>query len=324
MTTQLITNPVNVFYLSGFKSSNAFIILDGSKRHLFTDSRYWEAALKLGGFTAHLLDDKHPALIRKLLTGKKSLTFESDLPYRNHRQWRKILWGSGCRLKLETAATNILHQRAIKKPNEIRCLRQAQKITAEAIATARQLLNKNLSEADLAWKIKIILHDLGAEDIAFEPIVAFGSNSAIPHHQSGPRLWRPQDLVLIDCGAKYKGYCGDMTRVFLPAKSDSETTGIFGIVSAAQQLALNKLRHSPVGTPLKTVAAAVHQYFVSQGLAENFTHSLGHGVGLEIHEEPRLDLKSRSRLQKKQVFSVEPGLYFPGRFGIRIEDLFFA
>lgn len=321
---KLITNPLNVFYLSGFKSSNAFLIVDGPKRHLFTDSRYWQAARKLRGFTSHLLDAKHPTLIRKLLTDKKSLVFESELPYRSYLQWRKILHGSGCRLKLETAAESIITQREIKKPAEIRCLRQAQKITAKAIAAAQRLLNKNRSEADLAWKIKVILHDLGAEDIAFEPIVAFGSNSAIPHHQSGSRLWRPQDLVLIDCGAKYKGYCGDMTRVFLPTKADSETKGAFAMVNAAQQLALNTLRQSPAGLPLKSVAAAVQKYFSSQGLAENFTHSLGHGVGLEIHEEPRLSLKSRSRLQRKQVFSVEPGLYFPGRFGIRIEDLFFA
>lgn len=319
---RLITNPINVQYLSGFKSSNAFIIINQEVKHFFTDSRYFAAALKLKNFEIHLLDQNYLEKIKEILKKDKILFFEGDLSYDRYSTWKKNL--KNYKFTLEDKEKSLIYIRSQKSRPELEKIKKAQNITKKAINFAQKLIKKNITELEIAWKIKLIMHDLGAEDISFEPIVAFGSNSATPHHQTGKRKYGKNDLVLIDAGAKYKGYCGDMTKTFLPPLPNFEMIAVYEAVKKAREVAIKKLESSLYGLRLKTVENEVRKFLRREKIEAYFTHSLGHGVGLEIHEEPRISVKSDSILQQGQVFSVEPGIYLPGKFGVRIEDLFFA
>ncbi|MBI4232764.1 aminopeptidase P family protein, partial [Candidatus Peregrinibacteria bacterium] len=179
-------------------------------------------------------------------------------------------------------------------------------------------LSQPLYEIDLARKIKELGAEFGAEDVSFDPIVGFGKNSSIVHHNPGKTKLKKGDIVLIDMGMKYQGYCSDMTRMIFTAKPSQKQKEIYEIVLKAQMAALKGIR---AGISCKKADQLARKIIEDAGYGEQYGHSGGHGIGLDIHEPPSLSKNFTGNLKENSIVTVEPGIYLPGEFGIRIEDM---
>jgi len=314
---RLITHLTNIRYLTGFTGTTAFMLLGPRKNYFFTDFRYRGIAQALEKSPTRLpfefieLDEKGWATFKKLCKSGP-LEYESaHMTIDELAQWKKRLPG-----KALTAQKNTLEsERMIKDSGEIKKLKKSQQINEETLTRVRNLFKPGVTELELAWQIKAIGHELGAEDISFEPIVGFGPHSAIPHHQNTTTKLKTNELVLVDMGMKFEGYCSDMTRTFLPKKPSAEQRNVYEKVLRAQELAIAAIRP---GVACKTLDEIARQSMGKD--AQYFGHSLGHGVGLDVHEAPGVSSRGSEILQKGMVITVEPGIYLDGRFGVRIED----
>jgi Xaa-Pro aminopeptidase len=210
--------------------------------------------------------------------------------------------------------------RMVKTEGEIEAIRAAAAITDAAMIRLPGLVSSGMTEAELAWRLERQMRELGASGMAFEPIVAFGPNSARPHHCPGDRTLREGDVVLVDMGARLNGYHSDMTRTFFFGdKADGLFLEVFGVVLAAQTAALEKIKGG-INTVEAHLAAA--DVIEEAGYGENFGHGLGHGLGLEIHEMPMLSaIRAPQTVGYNAVITIEPGIYLPGWGGVRIEDV---
>jgi Xaa-Pro aminopeptidase len=217
--------------------------------------------------------------------------------------------------RIKVAATQSL--RAIKDDREIESIKKAYEIIEKAILEALSVVKEGISELDLKAEISYRARRAGAETDSFEYIVVFGEKSSVPHAKTGLRKLKSGDLILIDAGVKYGGYCSDITRCFFFGKNNDEISKYYRFLRQAQEIAIEALKE---GIKLKNADHAVREFFQKLNLEKNFTHSLGHGIGLEIHESPYLSQKSTDILQAGMVFTIEPGLYFDGKYGLRLED----
>ncbi|MFA4815137.1 MAG: aminopeptidase P family protein [Candidatus Gracilibacteria bacterium] len=314
---KLITHLTNVRYLSGFTGTHGFMLLGSRKNYFFTDFRYRGYAEELEKSKTRIpfkfieINKEAEKDLKKLL-GKK-LEFEAaHLSLQELQFWKKRLKG----ISFIPNKNPIEDLRLCKDKEEIKNLKKSQTINEETLKRIIKLFKDGVTELELAWKIRMIGHELGAEDVSFEPIIAFGSHSAIPHHQNTNKKLKMGDVVLIDMGMKYKGYCSDMTRTFFTKKPTAEQESVFSKVLTAQLEAIKALKSGVKCSKLDQIARK------SMGEeAEFFGHSLGHGIGLDIHESPRLNTRSKDTLKENMIVTVEPGIYLPGRFGVRIEDM---
>jgi len=310
----LITDPTNVFYLTEFKSSNAGVFQTRNKTYLITDGRYLEKAQKIKGITA--LDIKQKDLWMKL---KKKHNIEL-IEYEGHsirvnslRAWKKRF----PKTKWQDNAKKIELKRAIKSPTELRKISASQRLNEQIFRTTKKWLKTGVTELEIAQKIQIeILRKNGQK--SFDPIVAFGKNTSTPHHTPTKRKLKKGDLILIDMGVTLNNYASDMTRMLFTKSPTKEQEKTYNLVLAAQENAIKALKPGITGERIDKIA---RQTFQKAGHKEDFLHSLGHGLGLEVHELPNLAPKSKTRLKPGMVVTIEPGLYFPNKFGIRIEDL---
>ncbi len=313
---KLITHLTNVRYLIDFTGTYGFLLL-GKKNYFFSDFRYRGFALELEKSKTRVpfkfiqLDKDFEKTFRKL-AGKK-LEFEADhLSVNELAAWKKRFKG----IFFVPQKSTVEDLRLLKDKEEIKYLKKSQQINEETLKKVIKLFKNGVTEQELAWKIKVIGHDLGAEDISFEPIVAFGPNSATPHHQNSTKKLKMGDLVLIDMGMKYKGYCSDMTRTLFTKKPTAEQENVYFKVLEAQELAIQALKAGVKCSKLDEIARD------SMGEdAQHFGHSLGHGIGLDVHEAPNLSSRSKDILKENMIVTVEPGIYLPGKFGVRIEDM---
>lgn len=218
----------------------------------------------------------------------------------------------------------IRNLRTIKAKQEIVHIKKACDIANKALSVVHPNIKTGVTEKEVAFQIEIAIRTLGAQ-IAFPTIVAFGKNAAIPHHTTENTRLKTNDLILIDFGATYNGYCSDMTRTFFVGEPKSEWRKAYGIVKDAQKKAVDLVYHKLIYDThtirASDVDKAARDYIISQNYP-SIPHSLGHGIGLEVHEAPSLSPKSQDMLTEGMVFSIEPGIYLPGKFGVRIEDLF--
>jgi Xaa-Pro aminopeptidase len=319
----LVTKPENVRYLSGFNGSFGELILTPKKKFLITDSRYSIVAKKM------CLDDVEIIIIKDYVEdlnatfkrlGIKSIGFESkDFSYSKYLNCKKYFKS----IKFCPIKNEIDELRMVKTEQEIKLIENSQKLNEKVLLSVQKLIKPGVSELEIANKIKIIGSEFGAEKVSFDPIVAFGKNSASPHYNPSNYRLKSNEIVLIDMGFILKGYCSDMTRTFLPQHPTSEMQKMYNLVLEAQ---LNCIKNIKAGISGIQADALSRSIFKKNGVADNFTHSNGHGIGLEIHEAPSLSLKTKHadrkiKLQKNMVVTVEPGLYFEGKFGIRIEDI---
>lgn len=314
---RLITHLQNLRYLIGFTGTSGFMLLGPRKNYFVTDFRYRGIALELEKSPTRVpfefieANEKGWEKVKKL-TESQSLEYEAaHMTIEELAQWKKRFAKS----KFVPLKETVELQRLIKDSDEIKKLKKSQQINEETLKRIKKLFKPGVTELELAWKIKVIGHDLGAEDISFEPIVGFGPHSAIPHHQNTASKLKANEIVLIDMGMKFEGYCSDMTRTFLPKKPTAEQIDVYQKVLRAQNLAIEAIRPGISCAELDRIARD------SMGKdAQYFGHSLGHGVGLDVHEAPNLSSRSKDTLKAGMVVTVEPGIYLDGRFGVRIED----
>jgi Xaa-Pro aminopeptidase len=309
----LMSNPVNVRWLTGFESSNAFVLVDHKDVVLMTDGRYAEAARAVEGVEVAVVErDFLPGVAARLAEhAEPPVAFESDhLTVARHAD----LLSTG--LELVPAAAVLLALRAVKEPQELESIRRAARIVDDVLArlVAEPIVGR--PESEVAWWIVRALHEEGADGVSFEPAVSSGPNAALPHHHPGSRVIGEDETLVVDLGARVGGYCSDCTRTFATGELPDDLQSAYAICSSAQEAALAEVK---AGADLRGLDTIARMEIEESG--NEVMHGLGHGVGLEIHELPVLRQTAVGTLSPGNVVTVEPGVYLPGRGGVRIEDL---
>jgi len=305
----LVTDPTNVRYLCGFSSSNCALFVEQDRARLFTDFRYIEAARAVDGVEPVMTKRNLIAELADQLSGR--VAFERVLPYGLY----EVLRDGG--LDLVPTSGTVEKLRAIKEEGELEQLRKACAITDRVFERLTDVPFVGRTERDVAWDLAQLFHDEGGEALAFESIVGAGPTGARPHARAGDRKIGSGELVVIDAGTSIGGYASDYTRTFATGPLDDEAKEAYDTVLRAQQAALDGIRAGISGVDADALARTVID---GSPFAGTLGHGLGHGLGLDVHEAPRLSTESGDILQPGNVVTVEPGVYLEGRFGIRIED----
>jgi Xaa-Pro aminopeptidase len=313
----LVTNLVNVRYLTGFTGSNAMAIVGRDVRRFITDFRYVEqAAQQVRGFDREQgPQDFVTALGDGWPPGDLRLGFDDQhVSVRTHRRLRKVIPD---RIELVAAGGIVEALRAVKEPGEVERIAAAAAVTDEIYAWLREQGLVGRTERDVAVALEHEMRRRGAEP-AFDSIVASSERGALPHAEPADVPIARGTLVTLDIGARLDGYHSDCTRTWATGELPDDLAEAYALVQRAQQAALDAVRPGPEGREIDAVARDIIE---EAGHGEQFGHGLGHGVGLEIHEGPRLARTGDASLVEGNVVTVEPGVYLPGRGGVRIEDL---
>ncbi|MDD4627805.1 MAG: Xaa-Pro peptidase family protein [Candidatus Peribacteraceae bacterium] len=312
LSALLITNLINIRYLTGVDVSAGAMLVTPRSWRLFVDARYGEMAQS--HIRTGIKVEERELLARFLESVPLCGCEEETVTLAQYRRWKKNFKNT----KFVQLSGMIEDFRRSKDTEELRKFRRAQKITQQMLTRVPAVLRPGITERALAWKLTEWAHELKADGLAFEPIVAFGPHTSRPHHHATDREYREGDLVQVDTGARFGGYCADQSRVFFTGPKTSEQAHVFQAVEEAKDAATKMVR-AGVGThELDRVARAVLK---KHGLEKYFVHSLGHGVGLEIHEGVTLSQKRpNEKLLKNEIITIEPGVYLPGKFGMRLED----
>lgn len=310
----LITDRLTRKYLAGFDLAEGFLIL-GEKPAYFTDARYFYAAKdKIAPAGAEPIlyagTDVFKNYVEK--NGIKTLYIDYDRTTVSECERYKTFGA-----EIKNCSEELMQLRMIKSEEELACVKKACEIIQEAYHNAIKLAKTGVTEKEIADKIRSEIIRLGGEGESFETIVAFGTNAAVPHHETGETKLTENTAILVDTGALFNGYCSDLTRMAFFGTPDEEFKNAYDAVLTANLTAFDKIVGGMSG---KDADAIAREVLKQRGYGEYFTHSLGHGVGLEIHERPNVSPRSRDNLDENAVFTVEPGVYLNGKFGIRIED----
>ena len=300
-------------YLTGFESSFGYVLSDKNGSYFYTDPRYIEgatAALKGIDITVKTFQ----GTLQDLLKPYKQVAI--PLSRTLYPEWKKL---SDMGLELVDSMPALTEAMSIKQQYEIDSIKKACEITDKAYLSLLSKIKEGMTENELAAELEYLMRVYGASGTSFATIACFGENSSVPHHETGNRKLKFGDIILLDFGCKVNGYCSDCTRTFLfgDDKKHGDFKKAYEHVLAAHMLAKEKITDGITG---READAFARDYLKVQGLDKYFTHSLGHGIGVNIHEFPRLSTKSDDILKNGMVFSDEPGVYFEGAFGIRIED----
>ena len=310
----LVSNPVNVRWLSGFESSNAALLVRGDTVFLLTDGRYLEAAAAVPGIELVPADRELLADVGRRLgdLAEAPVAFEADhVTVAGH----EALSANGT--ELVAAKSVVVGLRAVKDEEELGAMRRAAGIADRAYERLAEEPFVGRTESELAWTMERLLHEEGAAAPSFPTIVASGPNAAHPHHHPGERRVEPGETVIVDAGAQVDGYCSDCTRTFATGQLPDDLQRAYELCRSAQEAALAAVRPGASGRDLDAIA---RDEIDGSGLA-TLPHGLGHGVGLEVHELPVLRPTSEDTLEPGNAVTVEPGVYLAGRGGVRIEDL---
>ena len=314
----LIGQPQNRRYLSGFTGSAGWLLITAERSVLATDFRYYEQVgrqspdWELAKITAKFTD-LLPDLLAAL--GVRRLGFESEhLTVAQLEAFRE----AAAKVEWQPLKQTVERLRMIKDEAEIEALRRSAALNDEAFAHLLSVIEPGMTERAVAWEIESYLRTHGASKVSFDPIVAAGPNGALPHARPGDRVIRAGEPIVIDMGCVLDGYCSDMTRTICLGKPKAKYLEIWNLVLRAQQTALEGIHAGMEGVEADALA---RQVIEEAGYGDKFGHSLGHGVGLSVHEGPRASKLSEDTLQAGMSLTVEPGIYLPGEFGVRIEDL---
>jgi Xaa-Pro aminopeptidase len=307
----LVSAAANVRYLTGFSSSNAALLVEPERLRLFSDFRYASAARALEGVEFFQANRNLYASMSEELDGR--IGFEATaVTYAEY----ETLAGGGLELVPRRDLVEAL--RVVKDESELEAIRAAAAVTSEAYERFSQERFTGRTERELAWRLDELFHELGAKSPAFETIVAGGPNAALPHSRPTEREIQSGETVVVDAGALVDGYCADCTRTFATGPLPEPLGAAYAVCLEGQQAGLEGTRAGATGIDADAAARTVID---EAGFGELFGHGLGHGVGIEVHEAPRLSRESRDTLATGNVVTVEPGIYFPDEGGIRIEDL---
>lgn len=316
----LVTNPYNIYYLTGFfgalSGERFFLIVSPGETILPVDFRYLEEAREEAEVEVVEWGDRTlQGLVDFMPEGAKRIGFESDSLSVGAYNRLSDVFGER-ELVVSTGLVESLRQH--KDEQEVENITSAAAIADAAFEHVLGLIEPGVAERDIALEIEYFMRKRGAEKPSFETIVASGRRSAIPHARTGSKPISVGDFVKIDLGATFKGYCSDMTRTVVVGKPADEQRKIYETVLKAQRLALDALWPGVSGQEIDDLARS---FIDDAGYAGRFGHGLGHGVGLEVHENPRLSPRSDDTLEEGMVVTVEPGIYMEGFGGVRIEDL---
>jgi len=316
----LVSSPANISYLSQSISRDAYLLVSLKGNIYFTDSRYTEEAKSFLKNNAKLKECngsvfKHICGSIQKLGLKKVGIEERYLPFAEFTKIKEYAKGG---FDLIPTHSIVESKRVIKDGSEIKNLQKATRITALALEYIKQFIVPGAKEIEIVAELERFIRYQGARSSAFDIIVASGPNSSRPHHLSGERKLRDNEPVLIDLGVDYQGYKSDLTRVLFLGKINILARKVYDIVLRAQELAIKRI---VPGAQIAEIDRVAREYIAKKGYANYFTHNLGHGFGLEVHEDPNISKYEASVLKPQMTFTIEPAVYLPGKFGIRIEDM---
>jgi Xaa-Pro aminopeptidase/Xaa-Pro dipeptidase len=317
LTGLLVTKPPNVRYLTGFDGSYGALLLLHDRTIFFTDRRYEQHAAAQVEEAELVMapGDLIGAVATVLGPLDEGLGFEPD----------GLSWGDGQRLRVGLRGRPVVPApplvealREVKDDTEIASMAEAARLGSETLDELLGSLRPGVTEREVAIDLELCMRRRGAEAVAFDSIVAFGEQSAEPHHHPGDRELRRGDLIKLDFGARVDGYCSDMTRTVVLGPASERQREVYDLVREAQAAGLAALRPGVSGG---AIDRACREVIGRAGLGDAFSHPTGHGVGLEVHEAPRVRVGSNGRISTGTPVTVEPGVYLPGFGGVRIEDL---
>ncbi len=312
----MVSSPPNVRYLSGF-SGEGHLVLTAEAGAICSDSRFQIEAEQADGLSVAISPNGHLEAAAEFLHSEEAgkLAFEEHVV--TYSQFKKLEEAFGTD-SLEPVSGVVEEQRAVKDADEISAIRKAAEVVDTALTELLSELEPGPTEKEIAIKLDHRILVSGADAIAFPTIAASGPSAACPHAQPTDRQLTAGDMLKIDVGCRLEGYCSDITRTIFLGEPSEKFSEIYNVVLDAQQTALERVAPDVTCAQLDKIAREVVQ---GAGLGEYFTHGLGHGVGLEVHEAPRVSARSDQVLAAGMVITVEPGIYIEGWGGVRIEDL---
>lgn len=313
----LVSSPANVRYLTGYAGTNGMVLVTPSETHFFTDPRYALEAATSITCTVHIA--KRPLIedIGGMVKRRKLKKIGFEPAWLNLEQHQKLKEALPLGASLQPLAGVVENLRMTKSPAEVELIRKSVRANSEAYARTMRRVRLGIRERDVAAELDYQMRIQGAEKPAFDTIVASGERSALPHAQPTSRRLEENELLLIDMGACLDGYMSDMTRVAFLGTPNKRVRTLYNAVLEAQMAGIDAVRP---GAAAARVDAAARQVLQRHGLDRQFVHSTGHGLGLEIHERPRIGKKDQTKLTAGMVITVEPGAYVDGFGGVRIED----
>ena len=324
-----IIQPENRRYLSGFKAgdthlteSSGSLLISQDRSLLVTDSRYTlEAESEAPDFEIKTLKqdlaDEMPLRVQDM--GARSLGFEQDyITWGLYKKLHKRLKALSPKVDLVPLDGLVEGMREVKEPEEIRLLEAAADLISNVLDQMVGRLMPGMTEKEVAWEIERLTREAGAEGVSFPPIVASGPNSALPHATPSDRRLKKNEPIILDLGARLNGYCSDMTRTVFLGEPSPEFRTIYRTVRQAQLAALNEVRELVESIHID---AQARNLIREAGFGDYFGHGLGHGVGLAVHERPRVGPRNPVKLKKGAIFTIEPGIYVPGKGGVRLEEM---
>lgn len=315
----LITDQYNRRYLSGFTGSAGKLLLANEANYLLTDFRYIEqATAQAPNFTCiDIGTEGYIKTMNNLLTQHEvtSLAFEDEsISYMEYEKIKE----EGKQKELVPLHSDIIDLRVVKTSEELQKIQQAEAIGDQAFSYILSQIKEGMTELEIALLLEVAMKKAGATDVSFSTIVASGVHSSMPHWKPDHTKVKKGDMITMDFGCIFEGYCSDMTRTIVLGKANEEQKKVYNLVKQAQEAALSYISAGKTGYEVDKIARDM----IYQGGYEGyFGHGLGHSVGLYIHEEPRLSPSCNKVLKENTTMTVEPGIYLPGKFGVRIEDL---
>ena len=315
----LVTSTPNITYLTEFAASDSWLLVFAKKNFYITDSRYVLEARKglKKGITVYPYHGSIYEAACRLLEECKVKRLWIEEEHLTLAQYQSLKRKSSRSITLVPTQRIVENLREIKDTDEVLKIRQALKIHHQTYLWLKKYLKPGLSEQKVLLELECFVKSKGV-GFSFDPIIACGPNSCYPHAKVTQRKISEKDTVLVDMGIDYKGYKSDLTRIFFFGKIAPLVQEVHDCVYEAQQRAIKIIK---AGVPICDVDGAARNYLATKKLAKFFGHALGHGVGLEIHESPRVSAQNKSLLKENMVITIEPAVYLPNKFGIRLEEM---
>ena len=316
-----ITHLPNVLYLSGFSGSNAVLLILGDLVHLFTDGRYTIQAHEEAPQTrVHIVRTPLAQACGEFLRSRsprKRWRVAFEAASLNVAEWERLKKAAGPRIEWKATTDLVEGVREVKTAEELDVMRCSAKLASEVIAEASEFVRPGVAELEVAAEIDYRLRRKGASGPSFETIVASGPRSALPHARPTEKRLQKNELVVLDLGAILRHYCSDLTRTFFLGRAPARIRQWYKAVEQAQEAAHDALR---AGVTAGSVDRAARRLLNQHGLGSYFVHGTGHGLGIEIHERPRVGRSQKQEIRAGNVVTLEPGIYVEGVGGIRLED----
>ena len=316
----LLTDEKNQRYACGFPFTDGYVLIAREKAWLITDSRYTEAASRVvsADVTVIQFDGTHPKdqLLKELLSDNAYMSVMAEDRHLTHAAWQQL--EKKLERNLLPSGDLLPRIRASKDSEEIRLMINAQRISEKALEETLSVIHPGMTEKEVAAELVYRMLRFGSEGNSFDPIVVTGKNTSLPHGVPGDTVLQPGDFLTMDFGSLCGGYCSDMTRTYAVCTSTEEMQNIYAVVLQAQLAGIQSAR---AGIPGAEIDAAARAVITGAGFGSFFGHGFGHSLGLDIHERPVLNPQEKTLMPEYAVVSAEPGIYLPGRFGVRIEDV---